>query len=267
MEAFGEVEAEGVCRRERGQRVGREMPRGEVDLEPSERRVEHGRVEGPKRDVLADAHDLEVGAVDREPCWEHGDAAGRERCDELTLRAGYALEVAHLLQMHRADVRDYADVRLGERAELGDLAKAAHRQLEDAELGVRLHAADRQRDADLGVVAPLGGDGSQLRLADRGEDVFCRGLAHRAGDRDEPSTAPLAHAAGERRERREHIVWNKRRGCPAREGVLDEVGAAADRDEQVALLDPARVRLQARHLGGPRRCLELPRGELRDFGE
>jgi hypothetical protein len=62
-------------------------------------------------------------------------------------------------------------------------------------------------------------------------------------------------------------VWNECRGCPAREGVLDEVGAAADRDEQVALLDPARVRLQPGHLRGPRRCLELPRGELGDFGE
>ena len=205
------------------------------------------------RDVLADPHDLEVVAVDREAGRDHGDAAGRERCDELAFRPGDAFEVADLLQMHRADVRDHADVRPGERAELGDLAKAAHRQLEDAELGVRLDAADRQRNADLGVVAPLGGDGPRLRLADRGEDVLCRGLAHRAGDRDEPRPAPLAHAAGERRERREHIVWDECRGCPAREGVLDEVGAAADRDEEVALLDPARVGLQAGHLGGPRR--------------
>jgi len=45
LEAFGKIEAEGIRRRERGQRVGREMPRGEVDLEPSERCVEHRWVE------------------------------------------------------------------------------------------------------------------------------------------------------------------------------------------------------------------------------
>ena len=206
-------------------------------------------------------------AVDREPCGDHGDAAGRERCDELTLRPGYALEVADLLQMHRADVRDHADVRLGERAELGDLAEAAHRQLEDAELGVRLDAADRQRDADLGVVAPLGGDGPALRLADRGEDVFRRGLAHRAGDRDEPARLRSRRAPASAASAANTSSGTSVAAAPRAKASLDEVGAAADRDEQVALLDPARVRLQARHLGGPRRCLELPRGELRDLGE
>ena len=85
------------------------------------------------------------------------------------------------------------------------------------ELGVRLDAADRQRHADLGVVAPLGGDRAPLGRADRGEDVLRRGLPHRAGDRDEAGAAAVAHAAGERRQRGEGVVGDKRCRGAARE--------------------------------------------------
>ena len=42
------------------------------------------------------------------------------------------------------------------------------------------------------------------------------------------------------------VVGDERGRGTARERVGDEVGAAADRDEEVALLDPARVDLHAR---------------------
>ena len=45
--------------------------------------------------------------------------------------------------------------------------------------------AERQRDAELGVVARLGRDGARVRAAERGEDVLGRGLADRAGDADD----------------------------------------------------------------------------------
>ena len=219
-------------------------------------------VEGLELDVLADPDDLEVVALDREVRGDDGDPAGGERVDQLALRPDDAVEVADLLQVHGADVRDHADVRARERAELGDLAEAAHRELEDAELGVGLDAADRQRDADLGVVAPLGGDRAPLRRADRGEDVLRRGLPHRAGDRDEAGGAAVAHAAGERGERGEGVVGDERRRGAAGERVLDEVGAAADGDEEVALLDPPRVGLEAGDLRRPGRGLERAGREL-----
>ena len=55
--------------------------------------------------------------------------------------------------------------------------------------------------------------------------------------------------------------------APRAKACLTKSTPAADRDEQVAVLDPARVGLQAGHLGRPRRDLELPRGELRDLVE
>ena len=114
----------------------------------------------------------------------------------------------------------------GERAELGDLAEPAHRELEDAELGVRLDAADRQRHADLGVVAALGGDRSALRRADRGEDVLRRGLAHRAGDRDESRAAALADTPGERRQGGVGVVRGRASAAaPRAKACFDEVDA------------------------------------------
>ena len=41
------------------------------------------------------------------------------------------------------------------------------------------------------------------------------------------------------------VVGHERGGRAARERVLDEVDAAADRDEEISLLDAARVDLQS----------------------
>ena len=54
------------------------------------------------------------------------------------------------------------------------------------------------------------------------------------------------------------VVGNERGRGPAGERVGDEVGAAADRDEEVALLDPAGVDLHPGHLVGPRPGGEPP---------
>jgi hypothetical protein len=47
------------------------------------------------------------------------------------------------------------------------------------------------------------------------------------------------------------VFRHERRGCAARERVLDEVGAAADRDEEIALADAPRVDLDAGDGVGP----------------
>ena len=73
---------------------------------------------------------------------------------------------------------------------------------------------------------------------------------------DDARRRAVAHGAGDRRERGVRVVGDERRGGAARERVRDEVGAAADRDEEVALLDPPRVDLHARDLGRPRPRVE-----------
>ena len=84
---------------------------------------------------------------------------------------------------------------------------------------------------------------------------------------DEPGRAPVAHPAGERRERREGVVRDEGRRSAAGKRVLGEVGARAHRDEQVALLDTARVGLQPRDLLGPRSAFEPAERELGDLVE
>ena len=59
----------------------------------------------------------------------------------------------------------------------------------------------------------------------------------------------------------------ERRRRAARERVPREVPAAADLDEQVALLDPARVDLHAGHLVRPGRAVEPAGAELGDLVE
>ena len=63
---------------------------------------------------------------------------------------------------------------------------------------------------------------------------------------DDARLRPLAHGAGDRRERCECVDRDERGRRAARERMLDEVLAAADGDEQIALVDPARVDLHAR---------------------
>ena len=69
---------------------------------------------------------------------------------------------------------------------------------------------------------------------------------------DDARVRPLAHGRRDRGERRVRVVGDERGRRAARERVLDEVGAAADGDEQVAFADPPRVDLHAGDGVGPR---------------
>ena len=186
------------------------------------------------------------------------DDGDLDLAQQLRLRLGDPLDRLDQLQVHGPDVRDHADVRPRERAEPGDLAHPAHRQLEHADLRVLLEPAERQRNADLVVEARLGRDRPRVRGAERGEDVLRRGLAGRAGDADDLRRAAGADGAADRAERGERAVRDERGRGAAGEGVLDEgAGSVVDRDEEVALLDPARVDLDAGHLARPRLGPEL----------
>ena len=80
---------------------------------------------------------------------------------------------------------------------------------------------ERQRDAELVVVARLGRDVFRRSLADRGEDVLCRSLPRRAGDRDDCRPASVAHRPAERRESGERVVGHERRRGASRQRVVD----------------------------------------------
>ena len=147
-----------------------------------------------------------------------------------------------------------ADVGPRERREPRDLAEAAHAHLDDADLGVGLEPAERERHAELVVVVPLGRDRAPVGRAERGEDVLRRRLAGRAGDADDARPRAVAHlAARSSASAACGSLGHERRGGAAGERVRDEVGARRRRgDEEVALLDPPRVDLDARSPRSPR---------------
>ena len=118
--------------------------------------------------------------------------------------------------MRRADVDDHPDVGLADRGELGDLAGAAHRQLEHERLRARRRAEDRQRHADLGVAVGGAGDRRKRRREQRGEDVLRRGLAGRAGDRDDARAERAPPGARERAERGERVLGRQQHARRAR---------------------------------------------------
>src|SRR6266487_4126976 len=103
--------------------------------------------------------------------------------------------------MDGGDRRDDADLGPRVRSQFRDLAEPPHRELENAELGLVLEATERQGDAEFVVEAALRGHGAALRSADRGEQILRRGLADRAGDRDDAGARTVANSLSQRRER------------------------------------------------------------------
>ena len=144
-------------------------------------------------------------------------------------------------------------------AQLRDLAEAAHAHLDDADLGVGLEPAERQRHAELVVEAALGRDRARDRRAERGEDVLRRRLAGRARDPDDPRVASVAHRPGDRRERGEGTSCGTSvAAAPRSRASCMNSRARPDRDEEVAGLDAARVDLDAGHLTFARRAHPRP---------
>ena len=78
-----QLEAEHAGRRQCRKRVGRQVARGEADLDLAERRGEKRRLERLDADVVAEPHDVEVAAPDREAGRHDRGTAGRERVDQL----------------------------------------------------------------------------------------------------------------------------------------------------------------------------------------
>ena len=99
------------------------------------------------------------------------------------------------------------------RRQLGDLPGAAHRHLEDERLAAGGRGEDRERQADLGVEVRRASPPCAACCCEQGgEDVLRRGLAGRAGDRDDARAlrAQLATpGARERLQGRERIAMHE----------------------------------------------------------
>ena len=142
------------------------------------------------------------------------------------------------------------DVGPRDRTELGDLPEPAHAHLGDEDLGLGLEPADRQRQADLVVLALRRPDRRHDGAAERTEDVLRRGLARGADDGDD---ARVALRADERRERCERcfLIARHERGGAPRGRVRDVLDAGVESDEEVTRPDDARVGLDPGDLPRP----------------
>ena len=235
-----ERKAERVVGVQRGERIGREVPLCERELEldalaaDGEARDRTARldlvgIEPPDVDVTSSEVRLELRAERR----HHRGASCRKRGDRLRIRLGDTLDRAEELEMLGTDVRDDSDVRARDLAECGDLAETAHPHLRDEHSRLRLEPAYGERQPDLVVEAALREDGRNVWRTECPEDVLRRRLPRRADDRDDIRVALRAHESRERDERRFLIVGHERRR-PLRSRLLDVANTGVERDEEVA---------------------------------
>ncbi len=134
--------------------------------------------------------------------------------------------------MGRARVREHADVRAGEEAELADLAARAHAHLQDQHLVLGREPRERQRNSDVVVQIPPILVDAEARSQHRRDHLLGGGLSVRAGHR------------GDRDAR-------ARPAMPAQ---------SLERAERVLDLDHGLPRVLPRGIGRPRRGGERPSG-------
>ena len=129
---------------------------------------------------------------------------------------------------------------------------------------VGLEPEQRERQPDLVVETPLGGDGLGMRCAERAEDVLRRRLPGRADDGDHLRAAPGANERGEGGERGVLVVRDER-GRSSRARLVHVPNARVQRDEEVSGPDLAGVGPDRGDDGAGFQAVEPPeakRGEL-----
>ena len=156
VDAPARLDPDGARGGERGERVAAHVGRGERQLERPPA-ASSTSPPGPNVTVAHVVAQVRRRAAARRP-GRRPSPPGAQAGDQLGLRGGDRLDRAEQLEVHRADVDDHADVGLGDRGQLGDLAGAAHRHLEHEHLGAGRRAEDRQRQPDLGVEVLRGRD-------------------------------------------------------------------------------------------------------------
>ena len=123
---------------------------------------ERSRASSPTRidlEIVAEVW-LELGNAAR----DDGRRSGRERLEQLGLRArdaGHVDSTNSRWTGPTAVITPSVGRAISQSSR--DLAEAPHRELGDQDLGVRLEPGERERDAELGVVAGLGGDRPPVR--------------------------------------------------------------------------------------------------------
>ena len=202
-----------------------------------------------------DAHHLGIVGV------ETGGAVSGERVEELRLGVGDGGDRPQQTDVGVADVEQHPDAGLDEAAEVGDLPRRRHRQLDHEALHRGVEAQHGEGNARPGVEVSRGaGDGTVCHR--QRAEVLGGGLADAAGDADHLATELLQAAAAGQAQRRGGVgdaQQQGRRGSvrrlpaashhrhrgPASSRVGDKGvtvgGGAADGDEGASRDDVARV--------------------------
>ena len=195
---------------------------------------------------------------------DHRRAALDETAEDFRFGVRDRLFAAEILDMRGRDSGNHRDMGADMIAQLGDLACMVHPHLEHAETAARRHPRERQRHADMIVVAA----DRAVRLPparpfERGEDRFLDArLPDRPGDADDLGESPLAGGGGKRMKRfcrvRDQNVRiidrpiDQRGGGAIGKRLVEEAVAvhrfALQRHEQIAIADVAAVGVDARNL-------------------
>ena len=133
-------------------------------------------------------------------------AVGGEVVVELALAAAHPLGTAEAVEVGPADVGDEPVVGLGNRGQQGDFAAGARPHLHHAELRRGIHRQQRQRHADVVVQIALRGAEHEALGEHAGDELLGRRLAVAACDGQDWNGQCAAVFAGQRLERREHVV-------------------------------------------------------------
>ena len=198
---------------------------------------------------------------------DHRRPARWKRTDGVGVLGGDLVDRAHEFLVLALRIGDHADRRPRDRGELAGLAAMVHPDLEHGEPLRIAQAQHRERQADRVVEIARGrGDrvGTGARPEHRRDHLLGRRLAVAADDHRDRNVEAAAPVRGQRAECGQRLVdgdqvagktrcpvaRDQRRGRAAGEGLGDEIVAvetlAAQRDEQVAGYDAARVGGHAR---------------------
>ena len=205
-----------------GQRFGRVFARGGVRVGQSVQ-VAAARVDGDQ---------LPVGIAGRNEAPQQrvaGIVDNRRRVGEqVQFLFGLFFRRVEILLMGVADVRDDADVGTDDPFERLHLALAGDTRFDHGDLLVARGHQQRQRYADLRVVAFRTAEQFYARRAELGDPLFGDGLAVAAGDGYHFAADAVAEAGGQPLQRRYRIVAADESGFRVAsdvDGAVDDEGA------------------------------------------
>ncbi len=244
----------------------------------------HGAIGAAAEEHDARTAALRLRAREHVVARQHRGSVRANRRDEVALLLGDRLARAQELDVRGADRRDHADRRVRDRCERRDLAAVVHAELDHERPVFRAAAQQRERKAELVVEVALRREARPELAQDRGAHLLGRGLAVAAGDRDDGAGEARAVTGGERAERARRVGRDEHgnararrhgvraldeeaggaRGERVREEAVGIVDLAANRDEEGAARQRARIDRRTRERGARIAARERRAGPLRD---